>query len=192
MLFRSQSHFFEFRCLSTEKILPSWKLETGQKVQPILTTGSGLLRYELEDELEVTGWLHRTPCLNFLGRRNGIDLVGEKMDSGAAKETLDALSARHGINCVTLIACADPQRPRYILLAEGSPAIKNELAESVERSLLKFHHYRLARDLGQLEPAGAVVKENALDLYFRLRERGIAGAMKVESLTLLRGDAHEL
>ncbi|MBM4354167.1 MAG: GH3 auxin-responsive promoter family protein, partial [Deltaproteobacteria bacterium] len=86
-----RSHFYEFRCLETGRIVPSWRLEPDMEVQPILSTGSGLWRYALEDRLRVTGFLESTPCLEFVARLSGTDLVGEKLDAALAQRVLDAV-----------------------------------------------------------------------------------------------------
>lgn len=179
------SHFLEFRCLTTNRVHPAWELEEGQKLQPILTTGSGFLRYALQDEMEVTGRLERTPCLRFTGRLGGIDLVGEKLNGAAALGALERLSREMHVRCVSLLARPGPGRPRYIVLAEGRPEVGASLAARLEHLLCEYHHYRLARELGQLDPAEAIVRPDALHFYLDLRApSAVAGAGKVEPLIL--------
>lgn len=52
------SHFYEFIDLDTDEVFPAWQLEKDQVVRPVLTTGSGLLRYAMKDKLRVSGFLH--------------------------------------------------------------------------------------------------------------------------------------
>lgn len=145
------SHFLEFRCLATGRILPAWGLEPGQEVQPLLSTSGGLLRCALDDRLQVTDFLERTPCVAFLGRLGGTDLVGEKLDEAEVSRLLEALEQTHGARCLALFAVqADPCH--YALLVEGTPA-DPELTRDLECRLQAFHHYLLARELGQLGPA---------------------------------------
>ncbi|MGE3758591.1 MAG: GH3 auxin-responsive promoter family protein, partial [Pseudobdellovibrionaceae bacterium] len=59
------SHFFEWIDLDSGKISPTWELRKGQMVQPVLTGGHGLLRYKINDALEVTGQLGLTPTFTF-------------------------------------------------------------------------------------------------------------------------------
>lgn len=145
------SHFLEFRCLATGRILPAWALEPEQEVQPLLSTSGGLLRYALDDRIQVSGFLERTPCVAFLGRLGGTDLVGEKLDEAGVSRLLEGLEQAHGTRCVALFAVqADPCH--YALLVEGAPA-GPELGRDLEARLQEFHHYRLARELGQLGPS---------------------------------------
>jgi len=185
------SHFYEFRELGSEQIIPSWKLKKGMTVQPILTTGSGFFRYALQDQMEVTGFLNQAPCLKFLGRLGGTDLVGEKLDKVAVSQILKDLSQELKVQCVTLLACpkAAHDRPAYMVLAQGSPDLSAALSTRLEQQLCEFHHYSLARELMQLEPAGAIVVENALQFYEKISSKFIAaGSRKLEPITLVEYD----
>ena len=196
------SHFLEFRDLERagprERILPVWRLKPGMQLQPLLTTGNGFFRYALPDRVEVTGHLRGTPCLRFRGRLHGVDLVGEKIDALAASELLRDLSVPGERECVSLLAMRKPgSRPGYTLLAKkmgqgasakggGAGAGVEQLAAEVEARLMTFHHYRLARELGQLEPARAVVREDALGVYESLLSgTRIPGSLKIEPVTLV-------
>jgi hypothetical protein len=181
------SHFLEFRCLHSGQIKRAWELELGQRVQPLLTTGSGFFRLELDDELEVTDFLEQTPCLRFIGRLGGVDLVGEKLDTQSVRVLLEEISRTEQIQCVSLLAREGGanRKARYLLLAEGRSEREAQLAKIVEDHLLQLHHYRLARELGQLEPAGAVLRPDAIAFYHALPTQvGVAGARKIEPLTL--------
>ena len=146
------SHFFEFMdeqgraCLADE-------LKEGQTYEVIVTTGSGLWRYRLGDQVQVAGFVGKTPSLNFLGRAGNIsDRYGEKLSEGFVADTIQAVTA------------SLPSPPRFVLLApddstlgccytlyiEGN--IAGEIAEQLERILCKNIHYAWCRKLGQLQP----------------------------------------
>lgn len=177
------SHFLEFRCLSTDRIFPAWKLELEQELQPLLTTSSGLVRYALEDRVKMTGFLQRTPCLTFLGRLGGTDMVGEKLDAQAVAGLFRPLADNHGIRCITLFA-VEGDSPHYCLLAEGEAASSVALQTGLEDALCAFHHYRLARELRQLAPAEVlIVRDSSAILTKRANLCGfISGEMKVQPL----------
>ncbi|NWF73523.1 MAG: GH3 auxin-responsive promoter family protein [Nitrospirae bacterium] len=190
------SHFFEFRLLESEEIVPSWQLQIGQRVQPILTTGSGLWRYQLQDQLEVSGFMNEVPCLRFIGRIGGCDFVGEKLDTQIVTTVLNQLSVNFQIRCITLVACrgAERQRPRYVVLAEGNEQLQAKVASTLESKLLELHHYQVAREQHQLDPAGAMVRKDALQIYSRLASVAIDGNRKIEAIlqikeNLLRDEA---
>ncbi len=91
-----QSHFFEFVRLGTEELLWPWELKVGDLVSPVLSTGSGLLRYRSDDVVEVSGFLGQVPCLRFRERAKCVDLVGEKLDYLSLQRAIDEL-ARRGV-----------------------------------------------------------------------------------------------
>ena len=76
-----RSHFFEFQELgSAERIRLAHELDLGGRYRVIVTTGGGLYRYQLRDEIEVVGFVGQCPLLRFLGKSDCVsDLVGEKL-----------------------------------------------------------------------------------------------------------------
>jgi hypothetical protein len=78
------SHFYEFFDFETGKIHPSWNLKKGQVLRPLLTIGSGFFRYALKDRAKVVDFLGECPCIEFLGRMEGIDLAGGKLSPEAS------------------------------------------------------------------------------------------------------------
>jgi hypothetical protein len=173
-----RSHFYEFR--RGDEIVPSWELREGDVVQPIVTASSGLHRYALHDRVLITGFLHRTPTLAFLGRLDGTDLVGEKVSAEVAASVLASVDA------LTLFAVATP-RPHYVVVAERGDA--NALALRVDAALRAHHHYALAREVGQLDAPRAIIAADALArLLVYGRRRGLSsGEVKIEALSEWRG-----
>lgn len=180
------SHFYEFQCLTTGKIHPVWHLEAGQTVRPILTTGSGLLRYQMSDKLRVDGWLENTPSLTFLGRMGASDFVGEKLEASEVARLLAHASRELDVQCLTLVGSRPARKtPQYVVLAEGSAEAQTGVAQFMETRLCEYHHYRLARQLGQLAAVRAVVRPDAYAVYESLRPTSLSGSVKLEALTPL-------
>jgi hypothetical protein len=184
------SHFLEFRCLESGRVVPSWGLREGQTVEPVMTTGGGMVRYVLADKLRVEGFWRQLPRLRFLGRRNGIDLVGEKIDADAATNVLSELSTELKARCLSLLARTHPgERSRYVILAEGQATEQASIARACEEKLRAYHHYTLARELGQLDAAAAWVSPDAQSIYERLFSNGsLGGQRKIEPLREWRAD----
>jgi len=182
------AHFYEFRDLESGRIFPSWRLTEGQRVQPILSTGSGFFRYAMHDQLRVTGFFGGCPCFRFEGRLVGTDLVGEKIDPVLASEILGELNRLELGLCVSLLAKLPKNRgidrPSYIVLAQSG--MRSEIAKKAEELLLRYHHYHLARELGQLESADALVVDNAVQYFEEVIRPSarIEGSTKIESLAL--------
>lgn len=191
------SHVYEFIDAHDGRVLPPWELREGQDVIPLLTTGSGLARYQMSDVLRVDAPLGQVPCFTFLGRNDGVDLVGEKTSATTAQAVLDGLQLQ-GALPVTLLALdeARGRTPGYALLVECAAdaprgALQRDLADQVEKALQGHFHYKLARDLGQLQPAACVALPRMRDLYLaQCRERGmIEGNIKIEPLRHWSGAA---
>jgi hypothetical protein len=175
-----RSHVYEFEELSSERMLAPWQLREGDEVSPVISAGNGLLRYRLDDRLQVTGFWGGVPCFRFLGRRFGVDLVGEKMAPETARDVMAAVGERFGLTPVTLLA-VDAQghgQPRYVALFSpssaqpsmgNSPAQENVQAGAMVDALLCRHfHYELARDLRQLPAATALVVNDGWHCFQRI------------------------
>ncbi len=160
-----RSHVYEFEDLLSERVLAPWQLKEGDEVSPVISGGNGLLRYRLDDRLQVTGFWGGIPCFRFLGRRFGVDLVGEKLAPETARSVMAEVGQQHGLTPVTLLA-VDAQgkdRPRYVALFSPSHGqhvdqpVHTAAGAAVEKLLCRHFHYELARDLRQLPAASAIV-----------------------------------
>ncbi|OUS28999.1 hypothetical protein A9Q99_10325 [Gammaproteobacteria bacterium 45_16_T64] len=192
------SHYYEFLDLSSNDVVPAWKLEKGMEVSPLLTTGSGFLRYKLNDKLVVDGFLNQCPCFEFRGRLDGTDLAGEKISAETSQSIITQFTKEFSVTPVSLVAIPgnhwqqvvpNDSRGCYVLLCEPSHnQMPNErvLSTALEQELQKNFHYQLARELKQIAPAKIVISNNASDFYmYRCLQRGMAkGNIKIEPLVL--------
>lgn len=189
------SHFYEFADAQDGKVYASWQLREGQDVIPIMTTGSGFARYQMSDVIRVEAPLGQVPCFTFLGRNDGVDLVGEKTSATTAQMVQDQLQL-DGSMPVTLLALDEARNktPGYVLLVECAAdapreTLQQALAAQVEKALQENFHYKLARELGQLQKAACVALPHMRAIYLdQCRERGmIEGNIKIEPLRHWRG-----
>src|SRR5690606_17998830 len=129
------------------KVIPAWSLRVGQQVAPVISTGSGLLRYRMGDHLQVSGLVNTVPALTFLGREDGVDLVGEKLSSQTAQQLLDDIATAFTVHTVSLVALEesdDNARPGYIALLEHAGEVDlRRIADHAEKILQENFHYRL-------------------------------------------------
>jgi hypothetical protein len=179
------SHFFEFQDIATEAVYPSWDLKVGQIVSPLVTTSGGLIRYKLPDALKVTGFIEQTPTFEFLGRADGVDMVGEKTSSVRASEILLSLVPEYK---EAFLFAKKGESSKYIAVVDASIHESEKiLSEKLERLLAESFHYRLARELGQLEAAQVVIHKMPMNSYIQLHlQRGmVLGNIKAESLRLI-------
>lgn len=181
----TRSHFYEFRCLQTDRILPCWQIEVGMQVQPIITSSSGLLRYELPDKMTVTHFIGDTPCLQFVNRINSIDLVGEKIDFDTAQSLIQEINHKFGVHGICLIADKNAiPKPKYELLIEGTFQNKAEIEEYLETKLCNNYHYKLSRQLGQLGASQVLPTQDALQILKQFHKSSIGGNNKIEPIVL--------
>lgn len=167
-----ENHFYEFIDLQTNKIFPSWQLEINKTYQPIIWNSSGLLRYKLQDKVRVVDFFNQVPCLEFIGRLNSVDMVGEKLDS---QWVLEVFQKNPDWKALSLLGCHLP-KPHYVLCVLGEKAV------DIESYLMKVHHYQLARELGQLEKAKVIHLKNVSELWELTNASPIAGQNKIEIL----------
>ena len=183
------SHFYEFADIESNKVYPSWNLKKGMIVKPVVSTGSGLYRYVMKDKLEVYDFLFQTPCLKFLGRIGDVDMVGEKMSPEMAINILSQVNNKFNVKALTLLAITNNEKkPYYYLLCDGekNDTLSKKLAEFTEEILSKAFHYKLARELNQLDKAKAVITPEARQIYqeMAVKKGMILGNLKIEPLTL--------
>ncbi len=157
-------------------------------MQPLLTTGAGFFRYALPDQMEVTGFEQQCPALEFKGRISGCDMVGEKLDPVLVSGILSKVSQKTDGRAISLLGSRSDHTTKYFVLIEGNEGSdKNaEIANLIEEELQQVFHYKLARDLGQLEAVRPLATKNATDFFETqgLSKSPIAGNQKVEPLML--------
>ncbi|GAB4409417.1 MAG: GH3 auxin-responsive promoter family protein [Bacteriovoracaceae bacterium] len=183
-----QGHFFEFIDQSNNEVLPSWELRPGMKVTPVVSTGSGFLRYKIPDLLYVEQFYKGLPVLRFLGRMRDIDMVGEKISPEVAEICMQGMKEINKDICpISLIAVEGERKSSYYcMLIEGDET--TNLSSYLEKLLKTHYHYSVARDLNQLSEAKVVITPKARSIYQALFEnRGmVSGEIKIEPLCLVK------
>ncbi len=172
-----RSHVFEFQPIETAEDLTrpakwAWELEQGRRYQVLLTTGGGLYRYAIGDEIEVTGFIRQCPLLRFTGRA-GVqsDLVGEKLHEQHVRDAITR--SCESLRLEPAFAMLIPVHPeasdlhaapgyRAILVmrnlkcsAAELETFEWQLAAKIEQQLGDNSQYRYAIGLGQLRKLDA-------------------------------------
>jgi hypothetical protein len=144
------SHFFEF-IDERGAFRQVHELRATGVYEVVVTTGGGLWRYRLGDQVEVTGFLERTPSLRFIGRAGLVsDLFGEKLSEAFVSHALREAWA--GMPTMPSFAMLAPEEtsPHYTLYVEG--AFPDDIPARLDVALCQNPHYSYCRDLGQLHP----------------------------------------
>ena len=171
-----RSHFCEF-VDDAGGIHPPWDLRDGQGYTLLLTTGGGLYRYQLRDRVEVTGFLGTTPCLRFVGKADSVsDLFGEKLSEVFVSGVISNLLKRAGSESGFAMLAPHRLEPavRYELHVHVDPHPADGFDARLDQALCDNPHYRLCRELGQLDAAVVVaVGPDAQSRFLdRLRAQG--------------------
>ena len=137
------------------------QLEVGRRYYVLLTTIAGLYRYFMNDLVEVTGFLHRTPLLRFVQKGRGVTSVtGEKLYEAQAIEAVQAVAENSGLAIPFFLLVADEEQSRYHLyvevdgtLGEAEHDPTSSVADEVDRRLSVLNvEYHSKRTSGRLRP----------------------------------------
>jgi hypothetical protein len=165
-----ESGFYEFLDANNQPRL-CHQLVEGEVYRVVMTTHSGLYRYDIGDRVRVRGWKAQTPLLEFVGRAGLVsDLCGEKLTE---EFVLSQLGERRGF---TMLAPSLQGKPHYVLFldaAEYDEVAAAALAHQLDEALGENPQYQYARQLGQLGELVACRVENPMASYINYAlERG--------------------
>jgi hypothetical protein len=187
-----RSHVFEFQPIETasDPTRPTkwaWELEQGRRYQVLLTTGGGLYRYAIGDEIEVTGFIRQCPLLRFTGRA-GVqsDLVGEKLHEHHVRDAISRSSESLRLEpafamLIPIHAEASDQNSapgyRAILVirnlkctAAELETVERQVAAKIEQQLCNNSQYRYAIGLGQLRKLDAWILSTSTEQTWSVYE----------------------
>jgi len=195
-----RSHFFEFVPLDDEEykdpmaLKQAHELERDGRYGVVLTTGSGLYRYQLGDVVQVVGRYANCPLLRFEGKQAYVsDWYGEKLHEYHVRTVLEVLISQGSLSVeFAMLACeTSDSPPAYTLFAQAD--VNDEtllvLCRELEECLHENFHYAYCRQLGQL---GALrlfrITHNAQTSYIDGCVARGQRAGDVKETTLHRGD----
>ena len=184
-----RSHFLEFLPLDSDRPLLAHQLDRGARYAVVVTTGGGLYRYQLGDQVEVTGRAGDCPLIRFVGRQASVsDWFGEKLNDAHVACVLREVFSEIGIApSFAMLACDSETPARYVLYVDcdASNDLLDRAAASIENRLRTNFHYDYARRLGQLDSVRALLVRDGADVYLRAAVRNgmKAGDVKVPALS---------
>ncbi|MEB3358601.1 MAG: GH3 auxin-responsive promoter family protein [Synechococcales bacterium] len=150
-----RSGFYEFLDAAETPHL-CHQLQMGQDYRVVITTPSGLYRYDLGDRVRLVGWHQQTPLLEFVGRAGVTsDLCGEKLTEAFVLQQFRALQPQYALGAFMLLVPALQEHPHYVLVVDGQDcdgAIAPMLLPHLDQRLSTNPQYAYARRMGQLRP----------------------------------------
>ena len=157
-----QENFYEFVSQSDWEAdrpytLTLDQLEEGQKYYVVVTTANGLYRYFMNDLVEVTGRMHRTPTISFIQKGKGVtNITGEKLYEYHVIDAMASIQAAYRITIEFYVMLADPLARQYTLFMEHPPfdgALRDKFEKTLAQANVEFQSKRAS---GRLEPVRVV------------------------------------
>ncbi len=157
------SHVFEFipesEIDSTSPIaLGAHELEEGQTYYIVPTTTYGLYRYHISDLVRVTGFLGRTPLVEFLGKGHRFaNITGEKLSEHHVTRAVDAVlkAVPIPLNTYSLAPVWNESEPHYGFFVEPTSGVE-QFVQALDRELgvqnIEYAAKRESGRLGALQP----------------------------------------
>jgi hypothetical protein len=154
------THFFEFAereawDAGERRLLTLDKIRKGVDYYVIVTTPSGLYRYFINDLVRVSGFLHRTPLLQFRQKGKGVtNITGEKLYEAQVLAAVRASMDEAQCAARFMMMLADDEACCYRLYVEAGAGPKpaaSWLAARVDGKLSEINiEYQAKRESGRL------------------------------------------
>lgn len=159
------SHYFEFIPegeidSKQPTVLAAHEITEGGSYYILPTTLYGLYRYHISDLVRVTGFLGRTPMVEFLGKGSRFaNLTGEKLSEHHVTKAVDAVlkAVPQPITGYTLAPVFDDRQPYYAIFLEEPDAADTDRLRRFVAALdhelgVQNIEYAAKRESGRLGP----------------------------------------
>lgn len=132
-----QNNFYEF--IPEEKIdeknpptLLSHELEIGKRYFILLTTTSGLYRYNINDIIEVTGYYKKTPKLSFVSKGQDMtNITGEKMHVNHFILAINKIKSQYNLDIRQFRAVSNLQKSKYDIFLKINSSISDAFLSDI-------------------------------------------------------------
>jgi hypothetical protein len=139
------------------------QLELGREYRIVLTNGGGLYRYDMEDIVRVTSFVHATPAIAFVSKKERqISVSNERLTELDVTRAMQEATRHFGRRFpeFLFVPCSDR---RYRVVLDGASCGSEDLtalAKTIERELrLAAKGYDFEREDALLEPLHLVLTE---------------------------------
>ncbi len=168
------THFFEFvprRAwdAGSRQCLRLGELREGEEYYVIVTTPSGLFRYFINDVVRVTGFIARTPLLQFVQKGRGVtSITGEKLYEAQVISAVNQVLEESGVVSIYFLLLADDVSGYYRFYIESRAFLDvSLLAAKVDTHLRKINmEYDAKRESGRLPlMLGRLLREGTMEQF---------------------------
>ena len=183
------SHYFEFIPEAEidspdPTVLEAHELSEGETYFILLTTPSGLTRYDIHDVVRCTGYYGRpgegAPLLEFLHKGAYISSVtGEKVTESQVVAAVTAVLRRRGDSALNFTVCPEwGEPPSYRLLHEPGDPFDDEAAAEIDAELRRGNEeYEEKRSTGRLGPLTPLeIPAGTWRRFMADRQSGVGGS----------------
>ncbi|GHV60720.1 hypothetical protein AGMMS49587_03020 [Spirochaetia bacterium] len=121
-------------------IYQMYEVKKGQRYCIVVTTSAGLYRYNMNDLIEITGFVNQFPTIKMIQKVNGtVSITGEKLHERQFIEAVHAAERDTGNQVVFFVGFADVNRSIYRFYYEFvNSDITQEKAENFTRVLDEY------------------------------------------------------
>jgi hypothetical protein len=158
-------------------VLEAHELEVDRNYYIVLSTSSGLFRYDIHDLVRCVGYQGTAPLLEFLNKGSGFaNITGEKISEFQAVSAVKNSFADLGLPFEPFTMApefGDP--PGYVVLLEKAllGPLRTELAAKIDRHLMRLNvEYRSKLESGRLRPVA--LREVPKGTWERLRKEKVS------------------
>ncbi|MDR3173944.1 MAG: GH3 auxin-responsive promoter family protein [Treponema sp.] len=149
------------------------EVQKGERYCMVVTTSAGLYRYNMNDLVEITGFVNQFPTLKLIQKVNGtVNITGEKLHERQFVEAVHAAEKETGNRVAFFIGFADPSKVSYRFYYEFVNAdITQEKAENftqvLDGYLKKFNiEYEAKRSSNRLkDPETALLVKESFEKF---------------------------
>jgi hypothetical protein len=148
------------------------ELVAGASYRVLVTTLGGLVRYDMNDIVSVTGTIGRTPTLAFVRKGRGVtNITGEKLTEDQVNSAMADIAAELRVGVPFFVVIADAARGGYSVYVEASSGDEICLASlgaSLDAKLAALNiEYAAKRASGRLVPPRIVALRGGTSHAFR-------------------------
>ena len=163
------------------RIYLAHELDVGEEYYIIITTPSGLYRYDINDIVRVEGFYNEFPVIRFVQKGKGVvSLTGEKLSEAQYLTAIENTEKALRLKTAFHVAFADLHSSRYHVFVEldesGGRMIPNAISRELDSALARLNmEYEAKRKSNRLKPP--VVHALEPQSFFRYKQRALqAGA----------------
>lgn len=147
------------------------ELEQGATYRVLVTTLAGLVRYDMNDVVRVTGTLGRTPTLAFVRKGRGVtSITGEKLTEDQVNAAIAEVAGAAQVGVLFYVVVADAVAAGYSAYVEGNtePQRLVALGAALDAKLAALNiEYASKRASGRLRPLRIVALHSGTGRAYR-------------------------